>query len=153
MLQAREVALHFGGVPRMNTFSKLYLALLGLFPWQYVPTIPCEVLLIGKWFHVNFWDMSNWSRGMLVPLAIINHFKPTARSKSMSTSTSCIPKACTSATSRSRPIRNGSRCGIFSCGWTGCTSSPNGSRGTASIRSANARSKKAEQWMLERFEG
>jgi squalene-hopene/tetraprenyl-beta-curcumene cyclase len=42
-----------------------------------VPTIPCEVLLIGKWFHVNFWEMSNWSRGMLVPLAIINHFKPT----------------------------------------------------------------------------
>ena len=77
MLRAREVALNFGGVPRMNTFSKLYLALLGLFPWEYVPTIPCEVLLIGKWFHVNFWDMSNWSRGMLVPLAIINHYKPT----------------------------------------------------------------------------
>ena len=77
MLKAREVALRFGGVPRMNTFSKLYLALIGLYPWEYVPTIPCEVLLIGKWFHVNFWDMSNWSRGMLVPLAIINHFKPT----------------------------------------------------------------------------
>ena len=77
MLRAREVALHLGGVPRMNTFSKLYLALLGLFPWEYVPTIPCEVMLIGKWFHVNFWDMSNWSRAMLVPLAIINHFKPT----------------------------------------------------------------------------
>ena len=77
MLKAREVALHLGGVPRMNTFSKLYLALIGLYPWEYVPTIPCEVLLIGKWFHVNFWDMSNWSRGMLVPLAIINHYKPT----------------------------------------------------------------------------
>jgi squalene-hopene/tetraprenyl-beta-curcumene cyclase len=76
MLRAREVALHLGGVPRMNTFSRLYLALIGLFPWEYVPTIPCEVLLLGKWFHVNFWEMSNWSRGMLVPLAIINHFKP-----------------------------------------------------------------------------
>jgi len=77
MLRAREMALNLGGVPRMNTFSKLYLALLGLYPWEYVPTIPCEVLLIGKWFHVNFWEMSNWSRAMLVPLAIINHFKPT----------------------------------------------------------------------------
>jgi squalene-hopene/tetraprenyl-beta-curcumene cyclase len=77
MLKAREMAMNLGGVPRMNTFSKLYLALLGLFPWKYVPTIPCEVLLIGKWFHVNFWEMSNWSRAMLVPLAIINHFKPT----------------------------------------------------------------------------
>ncbi len=77
MLRAREVALNLGGVPRMNTFSKLYLALLGLFPWDYVPTIPCEIILIGKWFHVNFHEMSSWSRSMLVPLAIINHFKPT----------------------------------------------------------------------------
>ena len=77
MLKAREVALSLGGVPRMNTFSRLYLALLGLFPWDYVPTIPCEIILIGKWFHVNFNEMSSWSRSMLVPLAIINHFKPT----------------------------------------------------------------------------
>ena len=77
MLRARELARSLGGVPRMNTFSKLYLALLGLYPWKYVPTIPCEVILLGKWFHVNFHDMSNWTRSMLVPLAIINHFKPT----------------------------------------------------------------------------
>src|SRR5437762_47050 len=79
MLKARQIALSLGGVPRMNTFSRLYLALLGLFPWDYVPTIPCEVILIGKWFHVNFWEMSSWTRSMLVPLSIINHFKPTRR--------------------------------------------------------------------------
>src|SRR4051812_15279016 len=79
MLAAREMAKNLGGIPRMNTFSKLYLALLGLFPWDYVPTIPCEVILIGKWFHVNFHEMSNWSRSMLVPLAIINHYKPTRK--------------------------------------------------------------------------
>jgi squalene-hopene/tetraprenyl-beta-curcumene cyclase len=77
MLRAREMAINLGGVPRMNTFSKLYLALIGLYPWRHVPTIPSEIILIGKWFHVNFWEMSNWSRGMLVPLSIINHFKPT----------------------------------------------------------------------------
>jgi squalene-hopene/tetraprenyl-beta-curcumene cyclase len=81
MLRAREVALNLGGVPRMNTFSKLYLALLGLFPWDYVPTIPAEIILIGKWFHVNFHEMSSWSRSMIVPLAIINHFKPTRKAK------------------------------------------------------------------------
>ncbi len=77
MLKARSVALSLGGVPRMNTFSKLYLALIGLYSWDYVPTIPSEVILIGKWFHVNFNEMSSWSRSMLVPLAIINHYKPT----------------------------------------------------------------------------
>ncbi len=79
MLRAREVAMNLGGIPRMNTFSKLFLALLGLFSWDYVPTIPCEIILIGKWFHVNFHEMSSWSRSMLVPLAIINHFKPTRK--------------------------------------------------------------------------
>jgi squalene-hopene/tetraprenyl-beta-curcumene cyclase len=79
MLRAREMAKNLGGVPRLNTFSKLYLALIGLFPWDFVPTIPCEVVLIGKWFHVNFHEMSNWTRSMLVPLAIINHFKPTRK--------------------------------------------------------------------------
>ena len=34
MLAAREMAQHLGGVPRMNTFSKLYLALLGLVEWS-----------------------------------------------------------------------------------------------------------------------
>jgi squalene-hopene/tetraprenyl-beta-curcumene cyclase len=77
MLRARSVALSLGGVPRMNTFAKLYLALIGLYPWDYVPTIPAEIILIGKWFHVNFNEMSSWSRSMLVPLSIINHFKPT----------------------------------------------------------------------------
>jgi squalene-hopene/tetraprenyl-beta-curcumene cyclase len=77
MLRARQTALSLGGVPRLNTFSKLYLALLGLFPWKHVPTIPCEIILIGKWFYVNFNEMSSWSRSMLVPLSIINHFKPT----------------------------------------------------------------------------
>ncbi|HEY3915922.1 MAG TPA: squalene--hopene cyclase [Verrucomicrobiae bacterium] len=76
MLRARQTALSLGGVPRLNTFSKLYLALFGLFPWSYVPTIPCEVILIGKWFYVNFNEMSSWSRSMIVPLSIINHFKP-----------------------------------------------------------------------------
>jgi len=77
LLRARSVAMSLGGVPRVNTFSKLYLALLGLFPWKFVPTIPCEVILLGKWFGVNIYEMSSWSRAMLVPLAIINHFKPT----------------------------------------------------------------------------
>lgn len=79
MSRARSVLLNLGGIPRMNTFSKLYLALLGLFPWKYLPTIPCEVILIGKWFYLNFHEMSNWTRSIIVPLSIINHFKPTRK--------------------------------------------------------------------------
>ncbi|MGZ4982771.1 MAG: squalene--hopene cyclase, partial [Chthoniobacterales bacterium] len=77
MQEARANILRLGGIPRMNTFSKLYLALLGQFPWQYLPSIPVEMILFPKWAPFHIYKMSSWSRAMLVPLAIINHFKPT----------------------------------------------------------------------------
>ena len=77
MQEARANILRLGGIPRMNTFSKLYLALLGQFPWQYLPSIPVEMILLPEWLPFNIYKMSSWSRAMLVPLAIINHFKPT----------------------------------------------------------------------------
>lgn len=79
MCEIKEIALNLGGLPKLHTFSKLYFALLGLFPWDGVPTIPCEVMLVGKWSPINIHEMSSWSRAIMVPLAIINHFKPTRK--------------------------------------------------------------------------
>ena len=153
MLKARSVALSLGGVPRMNTFSKLYLALLGLFPWKHVPTIPCEVLLLGKWFHVNFWEMSNWSRGMLVPLAIINHFKPTRPLKPRVTLDELYPEGYHERDlrlPRDPQILTTRNCFIwldrlhkFAELWT-----------QAGIHPFRKQAlKRCERWMLERFEG
>jgi squalene-hopene/tetraprenyl-beta-curcumene cyclase len=77
MAEARATIMRLGGIPQMNTFSKLYLALLGQFPWKYLPTIPVEMVLLPSWSPFHIYKMSSWSRAMLVPLAIINHFKPT----------------------------------------------------------------------------
>ena len=77
MQEARANILRLGGIPRMNTYSKLYLALLGQFPWKYLPAIPVEMVLLPSWSFFNIYKMSSWSRAMLIPLAIINHFKPT----------------------------------------------------------------------------
>ena len=77
MKEARATILRLGGIPQMNTYAKLYLALLGQFPWKYLPTIPVEAVLFPDWMFFNIYEMSSWSRAMLMPLAIINHFKPT----------------------------------------------------------------------------
>lgn len=77
MKDARSASLRLGGIPRMNTYSKLYLALLGQFPWENLPTIPPEMILFPRWFIFNIHELSSWSRAMLIPLAIINHFRPT----------------------------------------------------------------------------
>jgi squalene-hopene/tetraprenyl-beta-curcumene cyclase len=79
MHDARATILRLGGIPHMNTYAKLYLALLGQFPWKFLPTVPVEMVLFPNWFFYNIYEMSSWSRAMLVPLAIINHFKPTRR--------------------------------------------------------------------------
>src|SRR6266699_2768376 len=70
MQEARANILRLGGIPKMNTFSKLYLALLGQFPWQYLPSIPVEMVLLPNWAPFNIHKMSSWSRAMLVPLVI-----------------------------------------------------------------------------------
>src|SRR5246500_510157 len=77
MREARANIMRRGGIPQMNTFSKLYLALLGQFPWQYLPAIPLEIMLLPSWAPFHIYKMSSWSRAMLIPLSIINHFKPT----------------------------------------------------------------------------
>jgi len=77
MQEARAAILRLGGIPRMNTYSKLYLALLGQFPWKNLPTVPVEIMLMPRWLFFNLYEMSSWTRAMLVPLSILNHFKPT----------------------------------------------------------------------------
>ena len=77
MHEARACILRLGGIPRMNTYAKLYLALLGQFPWKYLPTVPAEMIFFPRGFVFSIYEMSSWSRAMLVPLAILNHFKPT----------------------------------------------------------------------------
>lgn len=76
MVKARDQALSLGGIPKMHTWGKLYLAMLGLFPWKYCPLIPAETIILPKWFPINIYRLSSWTRNMFVPLAIINHYKP-----------------------------------------------------------------------------
>ena len=74
---ARAKIHELGGIERTNTYARLYLALLGQIPWDAVPTIPVEFLLLPRWLPVNLYAVSSWTRAMVVPLAIINHYKPT----------------------------------------------------------------------------
>ena len=76
MLKAHATIVRLGGIPKSNTYTKLFLALFGQYPWKYLPIIPAEVILLPNWLHFNLYEMSSWSRGMVVPLSILNHYKP-----------------------------------------------------------------------------
>ncbi len=76
MRLARKAIKNQGGVTQCNTFTKLYLSMFGQYDWRGVPTIPPEAILMPKWFYFNIYNMSSWSRAILVPLAVMNASKP-----------------------------------------------------------------------------
>ncbi|HEY1256822.1 MAG TPA: squalene--hopene cyclase [Terracidiphilus sp.] len=72
----REWVLKHGGVVATNTFTKMYLCGIGEYDYDAVPAIPPEIVLFPKWFYFNIYEISSWSRSILVPLAIIYAKKP-----------------------------------------------------------------------------
>ncbi len=76
LVKAREWILAHGGVVETNTFTKIYLCALGQYDYDAVPAIPPEIVLFPNWFYFNIYEISSWSRGILVPLSIIYAKKP-----------------------------------------------------------------------------
>src|ERR1017187_8951162 len=76
LVKCREWVLRHGGVVECNTFTKMYLCALGQYDYDAVPAIPPEIVLFPKWFYFNIYEISSWSRSILVPLAIIYARKP-----------------------------------------------------------------------------
>jgi squalene-hopene/tetraprenyl-beta-curcumene cyclase len=76
MKKAREVIMEMGGVPNVNVFTKISLALFGQYDWRDIPFLPPEIILLSKRFYFNLYEVSYWSRAVIVPLLIIYAKKP-----------------------------------------------------------------------------
>jgi squalene-hopene/tetraprenyl-beta-curcumene cyclase len=76
MERARRRIHELGGLERINSFERFYLALVGVLDWDMAPAIPPEILLLPNWFYVNLYEMSSWSRAILVPLMILRELRP-----------------------------------------------------------------------------
>jgi squalene-hopene/tetraprenyl-beta-curcumene cyclase len=74
--RARKKILELGGATECNTFTKIYLCFLGQYDWEAVPAIPPEIVLFPNWFWFNLYEISSWSRAILVPLSIAYARKP-----------------------------------------------------------------------------
>ncbi|HTT21052.1 MAG TPA: squalene--hopene cyclase, partial [Candidatus Sulfotelmatobacter sp.] len=76
LVRARKKILELGGVTKVNTFTKIYLCFLGQYDYDAVPAIPPEIVLFPNWFWFNIYEISSWSRAILIPLSIIYAKKP-----------------------------------------------------------------------------
>ena len=50
--------------------------MVGAIDWSFVPAIPPELMLLPRWFPINLYEMSSWTRGIVIPLAIMYAHKP-----------------------------------------------------------------------------
>jgi squalene-hopene/tetraprenyl-beta-curcumene cyclase len=68
MKRIRDLILEMGGLQACNSYTKINLSFFDLFPRRFVPTVPPELLIVPG--NVLY-EMSSWTRTIVVPLAIV----------------------------------------------------------------------------------
>jgi squalene-hopene/tetraprenyl-beta-curcumene cyclase len=76
MQRAKAAILLAGGAEKVNSFTRFYLALLGQISYSQCPAVPPELILIPTWMPFNIYEMSAWSRTILIPLSIMWAHRP-----------------------------------------------------------------------------
>jgi squalene-hopene/tetraprenyl-beta-curcumene cyclase len=72
MSALKERILALGGLQAANSYVKINLSLFGLYPREFVPSIPPEIILLGRFIY----RMSAWTRAIVVPLSIVHASDP-----------------------------------------------------------------------------
>jgi squalene-hopene/tetraprenyl-beta-curcumene cyclase len=65
-----------GGVPKSRVFTKCFLALLGEWPWQRIPSIPPELVLLRSTAPFSVYNFACWARQTIVPLSVVMALRP-----------------------------------------------------------------------------
>src|SRR5437764_2836675 len=76
MQKAQAWILEQGGVESSRVFTRLWLALFGLWSWDDLPNLPPELIFLPKWFPFNVYDWACWARQTVVPLTIVATLRP-----------------------------------------------------------------------------
>jgi squalene-hopene/tetraprenyl-beta-curcumene cyclase len=74
--RARRFIRDAGGVERSRVFTRLWLALIGLWPWDQLPVIPPELIFLPTWVPLNIYDFACWARQSVVAFSIVNAHRP-----------------------------------------------------------------------------
>ncbi len=76
MQRARDVVLAHGGLEATRVFTRIWLALFGIWEWDDVPALPPELVYMPRWVPLNLYDFACWARQTIAPLTILATLKP-----------------------------------------------------------------------------
>jgi squalene-hopene/tetraprenyl-beta-curcumene cyclase len=76
LVSAREFILANGGIAASRVFTRIWLALFGEWPWEQLPAMPPELVLLPKWVPLNVYDWACWARQTVVPITVVATLRP-----------------------------------------------------------------------------
>ena len=72
----RDYLRREGGIPKSRVFTKCFMALLGQWPWQRIPTVPVEIVLLRPSAPFSIYNFACWARQTIVALAGVMALRP-----------------------------------------------------------------------------
>jgi len=85
LLRSRELIRARGGLAKVGTFTRFWLAAFGQFPREGLPSVPIELVLLPEWTGIGLGAFAAWLRAPLVALGLLADMPAQAR----------VPPGCT----------------------------------------------------------
>jgi len=76
MRRAAEFVRDAGGLERSRVFTRFWLALFGRWPWERLPVLPPELVLLPPSVPLNIYDFGCWARQTVVALTVVAAHRP-----------------------------------------------------------------------------
>ncbi|MGH3091253.1 MAG: squalene--hopene cyclase [Gaiellaceae bacterium] len=73
---ARRFCEERGGIGGARVFTRIWLALFGLWPWEEIQQLPPELVFLRPPMPFSLYDFACWARQTVVPLTVVLHYRP-----------------------------------------------------------------------------
>jgi squalene-hopene/tetraprenyl-beta-curcumene cyclase len=76
MRLAAEFVRGAGGLQQARVFTRVWMALFGLWSWDQLPALAPEQMLLPHWLPLNVYDFACWARQTVVALGVVRAERP-----------------------------------------------------------------------------
>src|SRR5919204_2411573 len=70
-----------GGIRRTRIFTRAFMALIGQWPWQAIPSVPVELILLPSESPLSIYSFACWARQTVVALSVVEALRPVRPSR------------------------------------------------------------------------
>ncbi len=69
--RAREWIFAHGGLRKTRVFTRIWLALIGEWPWRDTPSLLPEIIHLPLWTPFSIYHFASWARATIVPVTLL----------------------------------------------------------------------------------